>query len=474
MAWFTAAVLVGCGTLIDVQNRYFAGTDAGAGVLEADANNGESAANPDATGLKASFLHDASLSDEGDGNPADTDGGLGDEAWVQACGAGAVCTMIDTMVADMALDPSQKDGHTYVLRTDANLWLESSRGTRETLVDSNVARFQVVDLDTIYVLGTDQKLWNETGTASTRILVDTLVSQFWALDSSNVYVDDTTFSLWLDHGTSTGRIQVASSVATAQGINEDSTDFLDVYGNLIVSNEGAQVQMDANVSAFEAVATNPDVVYALRRDGQLWNESVTASSPGRVDGDVVAFSGADSRVVYVVRADSVLWRENGDATVRTQAMTGIKAVKAVTTDFVYALGTDGVLFGVQMPVSPMGLNLTVDGQQRPPGGPALCASGSGFTASGTAQITYSGVPGQGTVGPFRVTVAANGMFDFADASQESSQISCSASELGASVTIAATDGEIALGGGGNSVSMTISAADWCINGTFQGSGNCTP
>jgi hypothetical protein len=89
------------------------------------------------------------------------------------------------------------------------------------------------------------------------------------------------------------------------------------------------------------------------------------------------------------------------------------------------------------------------------------------------HITYSGIPGQGTAGPFTTTAAADGAFSFSDPSQESQQIACTTEDLAAMVTISATDGEWGVAGTGYAVSTTVPATDWCNNAAFASSGSCT-
>ena len=119
----------------------------------------------------------------------------------------------------------------YVLGTDGKLWLEtwpapdpSAPGThpiwgnvQETvnnrkLVDTNVAAFQAIDVNTVFVLGRDGNLWLETSpfgnvqeTINTRERVDSSVGAFnvW-VDAHNVlggwvvFVKDTDHILWRD------------------------------------------------------------------------------------------------------------------------------------------------------------------------------------------------------------------------------------------------------------------------------------
>ncbi len=399
-------------------------------------------------------------------------------AAAQTCQSGVTCTEIDSSVQDFFPQPFAPNGDVYVLSTNGNLWLEFGSASSRSLIDSSVAQFQPIDGATIYVLSTNGNLWNETNSASTRSLVDTSVGGLSPLDSSNVYVKLTTGTLWIEHGNSGGRTEIDSSVARAQGINQGFVDVLASNGVLWSEFPGGvpRVEVDSSVSSFEAVPTQPDIVYVLSTNGNLWNEDGTGSHRTEVDSSVIAFSPVDSRVVYVVGSDNKLWRENGSGSSRIEIMTGIKAVKAVNANFAYALTTGNLLFEVSPPTLSNGLALgPVDLQQYVPGGPAVCTSGSGFTPNAAISVTYTGVPGQNTQGPFAAgSASSTGTFSFGDASQESKRIVCSASEIEGLITVTATDGTLEFGGTGNAVSTTISTQDWCSNAVFSGSGTCDP
>jgi hypothetical protein len=129
----------------------------------------------------------------------------------------------------------------------------------------------------------------------------------------------------------------ACSVPTAETAAEKTGAAESAYSN--------RTLVDGSVARSKALPLNPNIVYVLGTDGNLWRENGSSSDRTLVDGNVKDFQPIDGTTVYVLSNDTTLWREVGSTANRSAVDYGVTSFQALGDAYtVYALGGDGNLW----------------------------------------------------------------------------------------------------------------------------------
>jgi hypothetical protein len=208
------------------------------------------------------------------------------------------------------------DSHLFVQSTNGTLSRAKLDGSEKTRIDQAVAAFQPINAGLIYVLGTDGKLWREIGDAGQRTEVDGTVQTFQAVDGSLVFVLGADQKLWREVGTMQSRTLVASQIVAFQYIPDGDTTYVQTADATLWRKGGNDKpeQVDKLVAAFQAVDMH--LAYVLGKDGRLWQELGGRDQAVLVDRDVLvtsgqaAFQATDPGHIYLLGSDHKLWAES--------------------------------------------------------------------------------------------------------------------------------------------------------------------
>jgi hypothetical protein len=102
--------------------------------------------------------------------------------------------------------------------------------------------------------------------------------------------------------------------------------------------------VDTRVQSFKSLPGSASIVYVLRNDGTLWQETGSAASELQIDATVKDYQALDARITYVLGTDGNLWRETGPMLGPTTPPQRVWVAGGVTAFQVTADGAEWVYF----------------------------------------------------------------------------------------------------------------------------------
>jgi len=204
------------------------------------------------------------------------------------------------------------DGRLFVQDRNGVLWRTNADGFNRLPVDQAIADFQPF-ANVVYVRHADGNLWREGTDGSNRVRIDGDVKAFQAVDAHTTFVLSADGKLWRDSDNS--RASIASAIRAFQYVPAGDAMYVLTTADILWRQTAKQKaeQVDHDVAAFRAADMN--LVFALGRDGRLWQELGNRDRAVLVDRDVLVGTGQptfqvlDSQHLFVVGGDRKLWAE---------------------------------------------------------------------------------------------------------------------------------------------------------------------